>query len=151
MREIETSLQQFGEFLLRARLVREKAAPHCVRWVRRFLKRQASDEPLPDQIRRFCEDLERNGRVQDWQQVRQVEQALRIFIVNFLKRTDWKSSPRRLQAGRLRRGDSALQLVSHPRHPTRTPGAVAWSGSVAAGRGVGSARRVMSMDWSLLS
>ena len=27
MRQIETSLQQFGEFLLRARLVREKAAP----------------------------------------------------------------------------------------------------------------------------
>ena len=31
MREVETSLQQFGEFLLRARLVREQAAPHCVR------------------------------------------------------------------------------------------------------------------------
>ncbi|MCH7748669.1 MAG: hypothetical protein IH939_11295 [Acidobacteria bacterium] len=63
MREIETSLQPFGEFLLEARLVREKAAPHCVRWVRRFLMRQASDEPLADQVRRFCEDLERNGRV----------------------------------------------------------------------------------------
>ncbi len=49
MREVETSLQQFGEFLLRARFVREKAAPHCVRWVRRFLMRQASDEPLADQ------------------------------------------------------------------------------------------------------
>ena len=45
-REIKTSLQQFGEFLLRARLLREKAAPRCVRRVRRFLKRQASDEPL---------------------------------------------------------------------------------------------------------
>ena len=109
MREIETSLQQFGEFLLRARSVREKAAPHCVRWVRRFLIRQASDEPLADQVRRFCGDLERNGRVQDWQQVRQVEQALRIFFVNFLKPTDWKSSPRRLQAGRLRQGDSVLR------------------------------------------
>ena len=30
MREIETSPQPFGEFLLRARLVREKAAPHRV-------------------------------------------------------------------------------------------------------------------------
>ena len=33
MRELETSLQQFGEFILKARLVGEKAAPYCVRWV----------------------------------------------------------------------------------------------------------------------
>ena len=65
MRGLDTSLQQFGEFLLRPRLVREKAAPHCVRWVRPLLMWQASDEPLADQDRRFCEDLERNGRVQD--------------------------------------------------------------------------------------
>jgi len=30
MWELETTLQQFGEFLLKARLVKEKAAPHCV-------------------------------------------------------------------------------------------------------------------------
>ena len=30
MRELEASLQQFGEFLLKARLVNEKAAPYCV-------------------------------------------------------------------------------------------------------------------------
>jgi hypothetical protein len=41
MREREASLQQFGEFLLRGRLVKERAAPHCVRWVRRFLARPA--------------------------------------------------------------------------------------------------------------
>jgi hypothetical protein len=45
MAEVETSLQRFGEFLLRVRLVRERAAPQCVRWVRRFLMRQASEEP----------------------------------------------------------------------------------------------------------
>ena len=37
MRELEASFQQFSEFLLKARLVKEKAAPHYVRWVRRFL------------------------------------------------------------------------------------------------------------------
>ena len=36
MRELETSLHQFGEFLLKAQLVKEKAAPYCVRFVRRF-------------------------------------------------------------------------------------------------------------------
>ena len=54
MRELETSLQQFGEFALKASLVKEKAAPYCVRWVRRFLTRAASDEPLADQVRGFC-------------------------------------------------------------------------------------------------
>lgn len=89
MRETETSLQEYGEFLLRARLVREQAAPHCVWWVRRFLARDASDEPLADQARRFCDDLQRQGRVPDWQ-VRQAEQSLRMFFVNFLKRPDWQ-------------------------------------------------------------
>ena len=78
MRELEAALQQFGEFVLKAQLVNETAAPYCVRWVRRFLTRAASDEPLADQVRAFCEDLERNGDCQDWQ-VRQAEQALRIY------------------------------------------------------------------------
>ena len=88
MRELEPSLQQFGEFLLKARLVKEKAAPYCVRWVRQFLTRPASNESLADQVRHFCEALEREGVWQDWQ-VRQAEQALRIYFVNFLQGTDW--------------------------------------------------------------
>ncbi len=89
MRELETSLQQFGEFLLKARLVHEKAAPFCVRWVRRFLTRPASNQALADQVQQFCEALEREGGCQEWQ-VRQAEQALRIYFVNFLHRTDWR-------------------------------------------------------------
>ena len=50
MREIEASLQRFGEFQLEARLMREKAARYCVRWVRWFLTRPASDDPLADQV-----------------------------------------------------------------------------------------------------
>ena len=92
MRELEASLQQFGEFILTARLVKEKAAPYCVRWVRRFLTRAASDEPLADQVRTFCEALEGEGRWADWQ-VRQAEHALRIYFVHFLKRTDWQTKP----------------------------------------------------------
>jgi hypothetical protein len=79
MRELEASLQAFG------------AAPHVVRWVRRFLSRHATDEPLADQVRRFCEGLERNN-VADWQ-VRQAEQALRLYFLNFLERTDWHRAP----------------------------------------------------------
>jgi integron integrase len=89
MRELETSLQQFGEFLLKGRLVTAKAAPHCVRWVRRFLVCTATNEPLADRARRFCEELERSGRWQDWQ-IHQAEQSVRIYFVNFLGRTDWR-------------------------------------------------------------
>jgi hypothetical protein len=77
MRELESSLQQFGEFLLKAGLVREKVAPYFVRWVRRF-----------------CDDLERSGRCEDWQ-VRQAEQALRLYFVNFLNRQEWHRPPAR--------------------------------------------------------
>jgi hypothetical protein len=87
MRELETSLQQFAEFRLARRLVRPNAAPLVVRAVRMFLQRPAVDAPLADQVRTFCEDLERAGR-QDWQ-VRHAEEALRIYFVNFLQRTDW--------------------------------------------------------------
>ena len=41
MRELESSLQQFGEFLLKAQLVRPAAAPYFVRYVRWFLTRPA--------------------------------------------------------------------------------------------------------------
>ena len=41
--------------------------------------------------RQFCEGLEREG-CQDWQ-VRQAEQARRIYFVNFLQRTDWNQRP----------------------------------------------------------
>ena len=41
----------------------------------------------------FCEELEQHGGCQDWQ-VRQAEQALRIYFVNFLQRTDWHRQPR---------------------------------------------------------
>ena len=92
MRETESSLQQFGEFLLKRQLVRQSAAPYFVRWVRQFLARPASDEAVADQVRHFCDDLERAGGVLDWQ-VRQAEQALRIYFVNFLDRTDWHRRP----------------------------------------------------------
>jgi hypothetical protein len=36
MRDVESSLQAFGEFLLKGQLVRQNAAPYFVRWVRRF-------------------------------------------------------------------------------------------------------------------
>lgn len=90
MRELESTLQRFGEFLLKARLVKEKAAPYYVRFVRQFLALPATRDPLADRVQQFCEALERGG-AQDWQ-VRQADQALRIYFVNFLERTDWRAT-----------------------------------------------------------
>ena len=118
MRELEASLQQFGEFVLKARLVKEKAAPYCVRWVRRFLTRPASDEPLADQVRRFCDELERDGRCDDWQ-VRQAEHALRIYFVNFLQRTDWQRKPASAVVDE-RGHTSPLAALEQLRHRLRT-------------------------------
>jgi len=41
------SSQQFGEFLLKAQLVRPAAAPSFVRWVRRFLDYAAQQQGVP--------------------------------------------------------------------------------------------------------
>ncbi len=92
MRELEASVQQFADFLIEAQLVTEKAAPYCVRWVRQFLTQPAANEPLADQIRRFCEKLEQTDRHQAWQ-ISQAEQALRIYFVNYLHRPDWHRQP----------------------------------------------------------
>jgi integron integrase len=91
MRAFEQSLQEFGEFLLRGRLVRPNAAPYVVGWVRQFLSRPAVAGSLSDQVRGFCEELERRGR-QDWQ-VQQAEHAIQIYFVNFQGRTDWRTAP----------------------------------------------------------
>ena len=63
MRELESSLQQFGEFLLKAHLVKETTAPYCVRFVRQFLTRPANDGPLADRVQQFCEHLDVGGHL----------------------------------------------------------------------------------------
>lgn len=91
MRELESSLQAFSEFLLKGDLARPAAAPYLVRWVRRFLTGPTSDAPLAERVRRFREELETAGAA-DWQ-ARQAEQALRLYFVNFLHRTEWHRQP----------------------------------------------------------
>jgi integrase len=86
VRELESSLLHFADFLLKANLANQKAAPYFVRWVRQFLSRPATTDPIDDQIRQFVEDLERTGRWDAWQ-VRQAEQAVRVYLVSFLKET----------------------------------------------------------------
>jgi hypothetical protein len=92
VRETESALQESAEYVLQHRLARQPAAPYIVRWVRQFLAREATAAPLADQVRRFCEDLERTGRYGVWQ-IRQAEHALRLYFANVLARTDWLRQP----------------------------------------------------------
>jgi hypothetical protein len=52
--------------------------------------RKGGEDPRRQQVTHFCEELERSGSAADWQ-VRQAEQALRLYFVNFLDRGDWHS------------------------------------------------------------
>ena len=93
MRELESSLQQFGEFILKAQWVRPSAAPYFVRWVRRFLSRPASDEPLADQVRIVLRGTGSERRVRGLAGASKADQALRIYSVNFHQRTEWHQRP----------------------------------------------------------
>jgi hypothetical protein len=66
MRERESSLQPFAEFLLKSGFVRETAAPYCVRHVRRFLSRPATNAALGTRVRESANSsnarARRNGR-----------------------------------------------------------------------------------------
>lgn len=92
MVDLESELQKYGEFLLKAKLVPERVAPHFVYWVRWFLRRGGSEASLAERVDRFCADMERSGRFQDWQVV-QADRALRVYFVNYLKQTDWNKRP----------------------------------------------------------
>jgi len=89
LRELEASLQQFGDFLLKAQLVREKAAPHCVRWVRRFLSRSAA-----------------SGLVRPWEELR-----LRIRTRHYSYKTECS------YADRVRRFFAYVSERQQARHP----------------------------------
>lgn len=92
MSELETELQKYGEFLLKANLVPDKFAPFFVRWVRWFLRHGGSSASLAERLDEFRARLETSGRWQDWQ-IAQAERAIRVYFVNYLKQTDWNKRP----------------------------------------------------------
>ena len=51
----------------------------AVGWCPAGERRNGFSNTAADQVRGFCEGLERSGDYQDWQ-VRQAEQALRIYL-----------------------------------------------------------------------
>ena len=118
--ELERSLADFGVFLLKERLVPENHASFVVRWVRQFLgvSKHNTDEALEDRVQRFVERLEASDKITDWQ-VRQAEQAIRLYYMNFLKVTDWKGASDecliRDEGGRVDEGAAMAALIERLR------------------------------------
>ena len=83
LRENEMGLEEFGEFLLRRRIVPEKNAKFYVAWVRKFLGLAADPKlSLEERIEDFVEGLRRDGGREEWQ-VEQAERAVKTFFHAF--------------------------------------------------------------------
>ena len=83
VRENEMGLEEFGEFLLRRRLVPEANAKFYVAWVRKFLKEGADPRlTLEERVAGFTEGLRQAGGREDWQ-VEQAERAVKTFFHAF--------------------------------------------------------------------
>ena len=80
----EIELGNFGEYLLKSRVVLEKHAPHYVRWVRRFLSEvpPRAGLSLEDRIGVFLDNL--RPQAPDWQ-VDQAEKAIYTHVVKDLR------------------------------------------------------------------
>ena len=83
LREREMGLEEFGEFLLRRRIVPEKNAKYYVGWVRKFLG-QAADpmRSLAERIDFFVEGLRQEGSREAWQ-IEQAERAVKAYFHSF--------------------------------------------------------------------
>jgi len=92
MRELESSCRSSPSSCSRPSWYDRRRLPTSCAGCDGSCQRPASDEPLVDHVRGFCEELDRSSWSEDWQ-VRRADQALRIDFVNFLKRTDWHRRP----------------------------------------------------------
>ena len=83
MKEREMELAEFGEFLLRRRLVPEQNAKYYVGWVRKFLGAEADPKlTLGERIEAFAEGLRQEGGREEWQ-VEQAERAVKMYFHSF--------------------------------------------------------------------
>lgn len=75
----------FGRFLLDCNLVPSGKEKYFVYWVRLFfeMKPKWPNRKWSEQLLNFIKETELTGNYQDWQ-IRQAEQAVRLYFINFL-------------------------------------------------------------------
>ncbi len=80
------TLPQFQDFLRSRKVVPEKNVPYYAHWASKFLAFSNSNGDLHQELRikRFLSRLERDKNISEWQ-VRQAEEALRLYLGHFLE------------------------------------------------------------------
>jgi len=76
----------FGTFLLESRIVATGKEKYMVHWVRKFFEFQVQEAvnlSWIDKVPLFLDELKASSSYQDWQ-IRQADQAIRLYFVNFL-------------------------------------------------------------------
>lgn len=92
----QIDLQLFMEFMRSRRLAPERNIPYYVSWVRRYLQTEIPGVivDLSDKINFFCEQLERQGGVLDWQSD-QARRAVEVYERVFRKERLSNAAPAR--------------------------------------------------------
>ena len=96
---------EFGKFLLESQMVRSGKEKFIVHWVRKFFEYRINlpNMSWTEQVPLFIKEMNESATYQDWQ-VRQADQAVRLYFSNFLN----SQSPSSLQG----QGSSSAQPVS---------------------------------------
>lgn len=87
-------LPEFQKYLLSRKLVKEKNVPFYAYWASKFLSFSNNNEEIGVELRvnRFLDRLKKQKNISDWQ-IRQAEEALRLYIHHFLKGNTSTLSP----------------------------------------------------------
>jgi len=123
---------EFGRFLLESRMVASGKERYLVHWVRKFSEYRKQLPPAnlnwSEQLPLFLRELNASGSHQDWQ-VRQADQAVRLYFVNFLavfpemKNPESEDPPLIVPCGQdaaLQRFREDLRLRSYSRRTEKT-------------------------------
>ena len=90
----EFHIGQFGEFLLKSKLVSSGMEKFMVHWVSKFFdfRQRLHKMSWFDQLRLFLQDLNLSGLYQEWQ-IRQADLAVRLYFSNFMTASSCDNEP----------------------------------------------------------
>ena len=97
--EENTVLPEFQEFMRARRIVPDNQIPFCARWASKFLAFLNKNAFTKTDIAliQFIDFLKKNNNLQDWQ-IKQAENAVRLYVDNFLAGNKEKVLPEAAQA-----------------------------------------------------
>jgi hypothetical protein len=114
-------LQPFMEFIKSRGVVPERNVPFYVSWVRRYLQTEMPGVivDLTDKLQFFCEQLDRQGGVQDWQ-MDQARRAVELYERVYRKEPLPNAAPERPLAEGETAGERMRDLIRLRHYSLRT-------------------------------